>query len=65
MPIKKTIDNYKEQANIKHNNKYDYSQIIELITTHTKVKIICPNHGLFEQSFSKHLSGDGCKKCGI
>ena len=65
MSINKTIDNYKESANIKHNNKYDYSQIIELIKTHTKVKIICPKHGLFEQSFSKHLSGDGCKKCGI
>ena len=28
--MKKTIDDYKEQANIKHNRKYDYSQIIEL-----------------------------------
>ena len=65
MPIKKTIDNYKQQANIKHNNKYDYSQITELNTTHMKVKIICPKHGIFEQSFSKHLSGDGCKNCGI
>ena len=65
MPMKKTIDDYKEQANIKHNRKYDYSQIIELNTTHAKVNIICPKHGIFEQSFSKHLSGDGCKKCGI
>ena len=65
MPIKKTIDDYKEQANIKHNRKYDYSQIIELNTTKIKVNIICPKHGIFEQSFSKHLSGDGCKKCGI
>ena len=63
--MKKTIDAYKEQTNIKHNCKYDYSQIIELNTTHAKVNIICPKHRIFEQSFSKHLSGDGCKKCGI
>lgn len=61
----KTIDNYKEQANIKHNNKYDYSQITELLKRDTKVNIICPIHGIFEQSFHKHLLGDGCKKCGI
>jgi hypothetical protein len=29
----------------------------------TKVNIICPSHGIFEQSFHKHLQGDGCKKC--
>jgi hypothetical protein len=34
MPIKKTINDYKEYAKIKHNNKYDYSQITELNTTH-------------------------------
>ena len=65
MPIKKTIDDYKKQANIKHNNKYDYSQITELNRTNTKVKIICHKHGIFEQTFSRHLLGDGCKNCGI
>jgi hypothetical protein len=65
MPIKKTIDDYKKQANIKHNNKYDYSHITELIKTSLKVEIICPKHGLFKQTFSKHLSGEGCMSCGI
>jgi len=65
MPVKKSIDNYIEQANIKHNNKYDYSHIKELNTTHEKVKIICHNHGIFEQSLIKHLSGHGCRQCGI
>ena len=63
--MKKTIDDYKEQANIKHNNKYDYSQITELLKRDTRVNIICQIHGIFEQSFHKHLLGDGCKKCGI
>lgn len=29
----------------------------------TKVKIICPIHGVFEQSPDNHLSGKCCKEC--
>ena len=63
--MKKTINEYKKEAHLIHNYKYDYSQIIELLKRDTKVNIICPKHGLFEQNFNKHLSGDGCKNCGI
>lgn len=56
---------YIEKAKKQHNNRYDYSQITELLKRDMKVNIICPIHGIFEQSFHKHLSGDGCKKCGI
>ena len=31
---------------------------------HTKVKIICPIHGVFEQKPYIHLQGSGCKICG-
>lgn len=55
---------YIEKAKKQH-NRYDYSQITELLKRDMKVNIICPIHGIFEQSFHKHLSGDGCKKCGI
>jgi hypothetical protein len=65
MPKNKITDDYKKQACIIHKNKYDYSQIKELLKRDTKVNIICPIHGIFEQSFHKHLSGNGCKKCGI
>ena len=63
MPIKKTKEDYIEEAQKKHNYKYDYSQIIELPKRDFRVNIICQQHGIFEQSFHKHLSGDGCKKC--
>lgn len=53
-----------ESANNKHNNKYDYS-LINYINTHTKVKIICPIHGVFEQTPSRHLNSNGCNKCRI
>ena len=47
-----------------HGNKYDYS-LDEYINAKTKVKIICPIHGVFEQIPSNILHrGDGCPKCG-
>lgn len=63
MPIKKTKEHYIEEAKKIHNDKYDYSKIIELPKRDFRVNIICIQHGIFEQSFHKHLSGDGCKKC--
>jgi len=45
-----------------HNNKYDYS-LTDYKNKRTKVKIICPEHGIFEQLAEYHLSGSGCKKC--
>lgn len=47
-----------------HNNKYDYS-ITEYKDCKSKIKIICPIHGIFEQKAGDHLKGNGCKKCGI
>ena len=45
-----------------HSNKYDYSKV-EYVNTQTKVMIICPIHGVFEQIPSSHLKGYGCRKC--
>jgi len=44
-----------------HGSKYDYSKV-EFINTWTKVKIICPNHGVFEQTPSSHFVSV-CRKC--
>lgn len=46
-----------------HNDLYDYS-LVEYINNTTKVKIICPKHGEFEQTPKNHLKGSGCKECG-
>jgi len=56
-----TID-FVERAKIIHNDKYDYS-LSTYVTTHIKVKIICPIHGVFEQSPHNHLAGFNCKQC--
>ena len=45
-------------------DKYDYSKV-EYTNSKTKVCIICPIHGEFWQIPSSHLSGKGCKKCGM
>ena len=45
-----------------HNNKYIYTNVIYK-NNREKVNIICPIHGEFEQSPSKHLRGQGCPKC--
>uniref|UniRef100_A0A6C0D5K7 Uncharacterized protein n=1 Tax=viral metagenome TaxID=1070528 RepID=A0A6C0D5K7_9ZZZZ len=63
MSSKKSKEQYIEEANIKHNNKYDYSLINDLPKRDFRVDIICRIHGIFNQSFHKHLCGDGCKKC--
>ncbi len=52
------------RSNVVHNNKYDYA-LVEYINNKTKVKIICPEHGIFTQIPSSHISGNGCYKCGI
>ena len=57
------MEQYIEKARALHNNKYDYSLITELPKRDTRVHIICTLHGRFEQSFHKHLCGDGCRKC--
>ena len=45
-----------------HGEKFDYS-LVNYVNAHTKIKIICPTHGVFEQTPNNHLSGNGCPKC--
>lgn len=47
-----------------HGDKYDYS-LVDYKNSKEKVKIICLEHGEFEQTPQKHMSGQGCKKCGL
>lgn len=45
-----------------HGDKYNYSKV-NYIDSRTKVVIICPEHGEFEQSASSHKKGVNCPKC--
>ena len=55
-------DEFILRANEKHDFYYDYSKVVYESMT-SKVKIICPYHGEFEQQASVHLNGSGCQKC--
>jgi len=46
-----------------HGGKYDYSKS-NYIGSHSKIRIICPIHGEFEQIAKDHMIGRGCIKCG-
>ena len=47
-----------------HGDKYDYSKS-EYERGHDKITIVCPEHGDFYQEPANHLSGNGCKLCGL
>ena len=59
---KKARLNFENKSNVKHEFKYNYS-LVEYINNKSKVKIICPVHGEFEQTPLIHLQGCGCPKC--
>jgi len=60
----KTVDTkfFIEKAKKIHKTKYDYS-LVDYFDSKTKIKIVCPEHGIFKQSPDKHLQGQGCPKC--
>jgi hypothetical protein len=60
----RTLQDFVNDSNKIHNNKYNYS-LTNYTKTTDKVKIICPEHGEFEQVASEHLRGIGCEKCGF
>ena len=58
-----TKDFFVSKAREVHDDKFDYSKV-EYIDTRTKVTIICPDHGEFEQTPYSHIKGNGgCRKC--
>ena len=62
MGKKKTQEEFIKEAREVHGDRYDYSQV-EYVNNRTKVKIVCPIHGVFEQIPDSHMRGRGCNKC--
>lgn len=57
-----SLNDFKGNSFKVHGDTYDYS-LVEYVNNKTTVKIICREHGIFEQTPSKHTKGHGCKKC--
>ena len=60
---KLSTEQFIEKARRIHGDKYDYSKV-EYVNNHTKVCIICPEHGEFWQTPNSHISQrQGCPRC--
>ena len=55
-------DTFVEKAKNIHNDRYDYSKV-QYVNAHTKICIICTEHGEFWQTPNNHLNGNGCPLC--
>lgn len=64
IPRKDNLQSFIEKANIKHKNKYDYS-LANYIGSGQNIEIVCKIHGKFHQTPACHISGQGCKLCGM
>jgi ssDNA-binding Zn-finger/Zn-ribbon topoisomerase 1 len=58
-----TLERFIARAQALHGNRYDYSQV-ELKGVENKVRIVCPEHGMFVQGAMTHLKGFSCPRCG-
>lgn len=56
-------DTFIQKANVVHNNTYCYD-MVEYITNHKKIKVICKLHGSWLITPANHLTGYGCPNCG-
>lgn len=61
--IKLTNEEFINECNSIHNNKYDYSKL-EYTGAHNYITVICPEHGEFKTLANNHKRGHGCLKCG-
>ena len=59
-----SLAQFLKKAKAVHGSFYDYS-LVEYINSGTNVKIICPEHGVFEQAPDNHYAGKGCYQCSL
>lgn len=62
--VTNSLDKFISLARAVHGDKYNYSKV-NYINNNSKVIIICPKHGEFEQRPRIHTSGTGCSKCRV
>lgn len=61
--IQQCSETFISRSMSKHGNRYDYTKVV-YTNAGTRVKILCPEHGEFEQTPDAHLAGQGCPECG-
>lgn len=63
MSTRLTTTDFIKCARQVHGDKYDYSHTV-YTGRHSKLSVVCPIHGCFEQTAGSHLIGRGCPACG-
>ena len=58
----KSLEEVINDFKLSHGNRYNYNNV-DYINNNTKVIIICPKHGEFQQTPKNHKNGSGCPKC--
>ena len=58
----KTTNKFIIDAKKVHGDNFGYL-LVNYVNARTKIKIICKEHGIFEQLPNNHLNGKGCPKC--
>ena len=59
---KTPLDEFIKKCREKHGDKYDYSKV-DYVNNNTNIKIICKEHGEFQQVPYYHLNSNGYPKC--
>lgn len=60
---RKDASTRRDEANLIHNHKYNYDTWVDPISRKSRLDILCPSHGMFNQQLSTHLLGHGCPLC--
>ncbi|WP_156905592.1 hypothetical protein [Pseudomonas vranovensis] len=61
-----TFEDFVDRAVKLHDGRYEYTLSKDYFQgTATKIQIVCPEHGIFEQLPSGHLQGGGCPLCAV
>lgn len=58
-----TTADFIQRAREVHGTRYDYTKVL-YVAAKSKIIIICPDHGEFEQTPANHCIGRGCRECG-
>lgn len=64
MPKHGNTEDFIKNAKLIHGDKFNYDQV-DYIGCNQLVKIICKEHGVFEQTPRNHLQKKGCRKCRV
>jgi len=59
---RKTKEQFISDAQAVHGERYDYT-MVDYVSSHDHVTIICAVHGYFQQTPSSHIQGQDCRKC--